>query len=171
MDIIVGLWHVQDTGVPVDRIEGKISSKTHLKWKCWDQVGVFGMSAKLSLAMGHGTDYADSLLKREQWVCTCWCITDQLPSPYIQRYAYSVLKISMPNAAISHPCFSNASSSFKYFGHAFSMLIYCWIHTEGVHDPCWLVLSVLLPNTIRKGAQCWNDTTCVLDMNCLSCFF
>ena len=30
MDIVVSLWHVQDTGVSVDKSEGKIFSKTHL---------------------------------------------------------------------------------------------------------------------------------------------
>ena len=56
---------MQDTGISVDRIEGKISSKTHLKWKCWNQMSVFGMRFQTwSLAMGHGNGYADSLLKR-----------------------------------------------------------------------------------------------------------
>ena len=47
----------------MERIEGKISSKTHLKRKCWEQVSVI---ARLSLARGHGNDDADSLLKRQQ---------------------------------------------------------------------------------------------------------
>ena len=31
MDIIVGLLYVQDTGVSVDKTEGKIYCKTHLR--------------------------------------------------------------------------------------------------------------------------------------------